>query len=38
MPWARQYETGSPGSSPLWNLFDLTPEGGTVDWDEQLSY
>jgi predicted dithiol-disulfide oxidoreductase (DUF899 family) len=23
---------------PLWNLFDLTPEGRPVDWDEQLSY
>ena len=23
---------------PLWNLFDLTPEGRGRDWDEQLSY
>jgi predicted dithiol-disulfide oxidoreductase (DUF899 family) len=23
---------------PLWNLFDLTPEGRDEDWDEQLSY
>jgi predicted dithiol-disulfide oxidoreductase (DUF899 family) len=23
---------------PLWNLFDLTPEGRPQDWDEQLSY
>ena len=23
---------------PLWNLFDLTPEGRPNDWDEQLSY
>ena len=23
---------------PLWNLFDLTPEGRPTDWDEQLSY
>lgn len=23
---------------PLWNLFDLTPEGRGKDWDEQLSY
>ena len=23
---------------PLWNLFDLTPEGWPMDWDEQLSY
>ena len=23
---------------PLWNLFDLTPEGRGADWDEQLSY
>jgi len=23
---------------PLWNLFDLTPEGRPTDWDEALSY
>jgi predicted dithiol-disulfide oxidoreductase (DUF899 family) len=23
---------------PLWNLFDLTPEGRPTDWDEQLTY
>jgi predicted dithiol-disulfide oxidoreductase (DUF899 family) len=23
---------------PLWNMFDLTPEGRGTDWDEQLSY
>jgi predicted dithiol-disulfide oxidoreductase (DUF899 family) len=23
---------------PLWNLFDLVPEGRPMDWDEQLSY
>jgi predicted dithiol-disulfide oxidoreductase (DUF899 family) len=23
---------------PVWNLFDLTPEGRQTDWDEQLSY
>lgn len=23
---------------PLWNLFDLTPEGRGADWEEQLSY
>jgi predicted dithiol-disulfide oxidoreductase (DUF899 family) len=23
---------------PLWNMFDLTPEGRPTDWDEQLSY
>jgi predicted dithiol-disulfide oxidoreductase (DUF899 family) len=23
---------------PLWNLFDLTPEGRPTDWDEQLRY
>jgi len=23
---------------PLWNLFDLTPEGRPSDWDEQLTY
>jgi predicted dithiol-disulfide oxidoreductase (DUF899 family) len=23
---------------PLWNLFDLTPEGRPTEWEEQLSY
>ena len=23
---------------PVWNLFDLTPEGRGIDWDEQLHY
>jgi predicted dithiol-disulfide oxidoreductase (DUF899 family) len=23
---------------PVWNLFDLTPEGRGPDWDEQLTY
>ena len=23
---------------PVWNLFDLTPKGRPIDWDEQLSY
>jgi predicted dithiol-disulfide oxidoreductase (DUF899 family) len=23
---------------PLWNIFDLTPEGRTEDWNEQLEY
>jgi predicted dithiol-disulfide oxidoreductase (DUF899 family) len=23
---------------PLWNLFDLTPDGRGTDWDEQLAY
>jgi predicted dithiol-disulfide oxidoreductase (DUF899 family) len=23
---------------PLWNLFDLTPEGRPTDWDEELTY
>jgi predicted dithiol-disulfide oxidoreductase (DUF899 family) len=23
---------------PVWNLFDLTPEGRPADWEEQLSY
>jgi predicted dithiol-disulfide oxidoreductase (DUF899 family) len=23
---------------PVWNLFDLTPEGRGSDWDEQLDY
>lgn len=23
---------------PLWNIFDLTPEGRDADWDEQIEY
>ena len=23
---------------PLWNLFDLTPDGRSSNWDEQLRY
>ena len=23
---------------PLWNVFDLTPEGRPADWQEQLHY
>jgi predicted dithiol-disulfide oxidoreductase (DUF899 family) len=23
---------------PLWNIFDLTPEGRPSDWHEQLDY
>jgi predicted dithiol-disulfide oxidoreductase (DUF899 family) len=23
---------------PVWNLFDMTPEGRGSDWDEQLHY
>jgi predicted dithiol-disulfide oxidoreductase (DUF899 family) len=40
------YAASDPGQDPrhvgtlepLWNLFDLTPEGRPPDWDEQLSY
>jgi predicted dithiol-disulfide oxidoreductase (DUF899 family) len=40
------YEPTEPGQDPrhlgtlepAWNLFDLTPEGRGVDWDEQLQY
>jgi predicted dithiol-disulfide oxidoreductase (DUF899 family) len=40
------YAASDPGEEPrhvgtlepLWNLFDLTPEGRPADWDEQLSY
>ena len=40
------YEPADPGQEPrhvgtlepLWNLFDLTPEGRRADWHEQLSY
>ena len=40
------YASADPGQDPrhvgtlepVWNLFDLTPEGRPTDWDEQLSY
>ncbi|MFL5908713.1 MAG: DUF899 family protein [Solirubrobacterales bacterium] len=40
------YAPGDPGQDPrhvgtlepVWNLFDLTPEGRPMDFDEQLSY
>ena len=40
------YATPEPGQDPrhvgtiepLWNIFDLTPEGRLADWDEQLEY
>ena len=40
------YVSSDPGQEPrhvgtlepLWNLFDLTPEGRPVDWAEQFSY
>ena len=39
---ADRSRTGSRAMSaplePVWNLFDLTPEGRGTDWDEQLSY
>jgi predicted dithiol-disulfide oxidoreductase (DUF899 family) len=34
----RQATLETVGGAPLWNLFDLTPEGRPTDWDEQLSY
>ena len=46
--WASElfYAPTDPGQDPrhvgtlepVWNLFDLTPEGRPADWDEQLSY
>jgi predicted dithiol-disulfide oxidoreductase (DUF899 family) len=46
--WASElfYAPTDPGQDPrhvgtlepVWNLFDLTPEGRGIDWDEQLSY
>ena len=46
--WASElfYAPTDPGQDPrhvgtlepLWNLFDLTPEGRPSDWEEQLSY
>ena len=40
------YASADPGQDPrhagtiepLWNLFDLIPEGRGTDWYEQLSY
>src|SRR5438876_982186 len=40
------YATSDPGQDPrhvgtlepVWNLFDLTPEGRSANWDEQLRY
>ena len=40
------YAPSDPGQDPrhvgtietLWNLFDLTPEGRPIDWNEQLAY
>jgi predicted dithiol-disulfide oxidoreductase (DUF899 family) len=46
--WASEllYAAADPGQDPrhvgtlepVWNLFDLTPEGRPTGWDEQLSY
>jgi len=46
--WASElfYAPTEPGQDPrhagtiepVWNLFDLTPEGRGADWDEQLAY
>jgi predicted dithiol-disulfide oxidoreductase (DUF899 family) len=46
--WASElfYAPTDPGQDPrhagtlepVWNLFDLTPEGRGIDWDEQLTY
>jgi predicted dithiol-disulfide oxidoreductase (DUF899 family) len=46
--WASElfYAPTEPGQDPrhvgtlepLWNLFDLTPEGRPANWDEQLAY
>jgi predicted dithiol-disulfide oxidoreductase (DUF899 family) len=38
-PISRPKEPRHVGTiEPLWNLFDLTPEGRGTGWDEQLSY
>jgi predicted dithiol-disulfide oxidoreductase (DUF899 family) len=38
-PTDRDQEPRHVGAlEPLWNLFDLTPEGRPADWHEQLSY
>lgn len=38
-PWDPGQDPRHVGTlEPVWNLFDLTPEGRPADWDEQLSY
>ena len=38
-PWDPGQDPRHVGTlEPVWNLFDLTPEGRPSDWDEQLSY
>jgi predicted dithiol-disulfide oxidoreductase (DUF899 family) len=38
-PWDPGQDPRHVGTlEPVWNLFDLTPEGRPLDWDEQLSY
>jgi predicted dithiol-disulfide oxidoreductase (DUF899 family) len=38
-PWDPGQDPRHVGTlEPLWNLFDLTPQGRPPDWDEQLSY
>jgi predicted dithiol-disulfide oxidoreductase (DUF899 family) len=38
-PWDPGQDPRHIGTlEPVWNLFDVTPEGRPPDWDEQLSY
>jgi predicted dithiol-disulfide oxidoreductase (DUF899 family) len=38
-PWDPGQDPRHVGTlEPVWNLFDLTPEGRPADWDEELSY
>jgi predicted dithiol-disulfide oxidoreductase (DUF899 family) len=38
-PWDPGQDPRHVGTlEPVWNLFDLTPDGRPADWDEQLSY
>jgi predicted dithiol-disulfide oxidoreductase (DUF899 family) len=38
-PWDPGQDPRHVGTlEPVWNLFDLTPEGRPNDWEEQLSY
>jgi predicted dithiol-disulfide oxidoreductase (DUF899 family) len=38
-PTDREQDPRHAGTiEPLWNLYDLTPEGRGTDWDEQLHY
>ena len=38
-PWDLGQDPRHVGTrEPVWNVFDMTPEGRPNEWDEQLSY